>query len=174
MIVAPGACHRQPQQAACNDINAIIDDIVLVVHEPATQSKKTECWQVSRAAFFTLQTVCGELRPDKTVVRHVRLKRRNHPVAVGPRPRKCTILKKHIPFGVSISRNVEPVSGPAFTVGTTFKQPGNGPVPGARLVICHKGIHSFCRGRQTSYRIRGTAQQGTAVSLWSRFQPSAC
>src|SRR5947209_3235886 len=115
MVVTTGAGDRQAHHAAANDIYPIVNDVVNVVHEPASECKVTEGGQRALVRVVGHQ-IGGDLLLEKLVVRQVFVKRADDVIAVRVRIGIVPVFLKDIALGVRVTGDVQPVPSPAFAI----------------------------------------------------------
>ena len=124
VVVAPGTSDRQAHETAANDVDPIIDHVVNVAHEPRTDRQKPQRGQRSLTVLRGKLVRC-DLFNQEPVVRKIVVEGTDDVVAIGIRPVKISVLKQNIPLGISIPRDVEPVSAPPLAVSRRSQQPIN-------------------------------------------------
>ena len=137
MVVTTGAGDRQAHQSAADDVDPIIDHVVDIAHEPASQSEKPQCRQ-GLCTVLRGETVGRDLLDQESVVRQVLIEGADDVVAVGVGPVVIRVLKQDVSLGVGIPRHVEPVASPPLAI------PWRGQQPVDQAIEC---IGSACRPR---------------------------
>ena len=61
MVMAAGAAHREPLRAAHDHIDAVVDDVLLVIEEASTEGQEAQGRQVA-GVFAGHQRVRSELQ----------------------------------------------------------------------------------------------------------------
>src|SRR5579885_2644567 len=111
VVVAAGAADRQAEQAAADHVDAVVDDVVGVVHEAPAQRQEAQRGQ--RAPVLPQgQPVGGELLDEELVVGQVVVEGADDVVAIGPGPGELSLLEEDIALGVGEAGHVEPVPAP--------------------------------------------------------------
>ena len=121
MIVAARAGECQPHQATCDDIDSIVEDLVRKKVEARADVEKAERGQRSGTR-LPIDEVRGDLSHDEAIEGHVLVERTRHPVAVSPRERILALTGINVALGVSVARDVEPVSPPPLAVLGSLEQ----------------------------------------------------
>jgi len=62
------------------------------------------------------QPVGGKLLQNELVVRQVLIEGPDDVIAIGVGPGEVRLLKEHVPLGVRVAGDIEPVAAPAFAV----------------------------------------------------------
>ena len=122
MVVAAGAGHGQALHPAHHDIDAVVDDVVLVVQEAATQRQVAERGEVA-VVLAGGELVGRELELEEAVVGQVAVEGGDDPVAVGVGVGVAALLLEDVALGVGVACDVEPVASPAFAEGRRGQQP---------------------------------------------------
>ena len=122
VVVAPRAGDGEAHEAAADDVDAVVDDVGLVVEEAASEGEKAErgVWD---GVFRRGDLVPGDLLDDELVVRQVGIQRGDDPVAVGVAVGEIArLVAGEVALGVGVARHVEPVAAPAFAVAGRGEQ----------------------------------------------------
>ena len=110
VIVTASATDRQPHQAAADNIDAVVDNVLLVVDEAAAQGQESRRRGDCRVA----DLIRRDLRDQEAVVRQVLVERRDDPVAISVGLRIIAVFLEHVALGVGVPGHVQPVPSPAF------------------------------------------------------------
>ncbi len=153
MIVASRARDRKPHRAACHNVDSIINDVRLVIQEPASERQEPECSQ--RALIIAEgQAVGGNLLDDELVVGQIVVERANDVIAVSIGIGIAPLFLENISLGVGIACDVEPISGPSLAVVRRIQQSFHDPGKGLRRLIGQK-VANFVGGRRQANQIEG-------------------
>ena len=150
VIVAPRAADGERHRAAQDDIEAVVNDVILVVEKTAAQREEAERGDVPRFSAGAGH-VAGDLAREELIVRHVLIQRTDDPVAIRPRKRILAALAaREVAAVVGIARHVEPVASPALAVTRRSEQAIDHFRKGiaGRRGIFFKDGNLFARGRQ--------------------------
>ena len=90
VVVAAGAGDAQAHQAAGDDVDPVVDDLVLVVEEPAADGQEAERGE-GPLVVAQGEAVGGDLLDDEAVVRLVLVERPDDVVAIGVRIRDSAV-----------------------------------------------------------------------------------
>ena len=121
MIVAAGTTDRQPEQAATDDIDAIVEDVVDVVDEVAANGDEAEGGEMP-VPLRRGELVGRQLGDDKLVVGEVFVEGPDDPVAVGVAPGMRLFLEEDVALVVGVAGQVEPMASPAFAIVGRLQQ----------------------------------------------------
>ena len=116
MVVTARARHRQPHRATRADVDAVVNDVVLVVDETATERQESQRgdWTVVVTKW---QFIGGDLLNDELVIRQIFIERADDVIAIGVRIRKARFfVAADVTLGVRVTRHVEPMPRPTFAV----------------------------------------------------------
>ncbi len=117
MVVAAGAGDRQPQQAAGERVDAVVDLVellaVAVVHRPGGEEAQRR--QIARSLSPPSIRSAAICCPDELVVRHVGVERVDDPVAVAEALRIEPGFER-VGLVLAVAGHVEPVPGPPLAV----------------------------------------------------------
>ena len=165
MIVTTRARHGQCHCAAHQDVDAIIDDVWLVVEKAPAQRQEAERRQRT-FVFAEIKLVGGNLLNEKLVVGQVFIESTDDIIAIGVRIGKAPFLiAGQITFGVGITRDIEPVPSPTFAVLRRRQQAINHAGECFRCLVGDECFHLLRRGRQTGQIERGPPNQAAFVRL---------
>jgi len=96
MIVAPSAADGQSHDAAKDDINSIVNDVVFVQVKTTAEGQVPHC----RAVRFLFHPIGGQLTSKEMVIGHVGVQRPHQPIAILVRVSVNRIRRKDIAFGI--------------------------------------------------------------------------
>ena len=147
MVVAPCTGHGEALRTAHDDVDAVVDDILLVIKEASAEGQEAQGRQVT-GVFASHQRVRRELQLEEPVIRHVLIERTDHPVAVGVGIGIPTFLFEDVAFGVGVTRDIEPVTAPAFAEGRCGEEAVNEFIVCLRVAICDEAFDLGGGGRQ--------------------------
>ena len=116
VVVAAGALNGEPHESAGGHVDPVVDDVRLIVEEPATQGQEPHGGQ-GLAIGLSGHLVSGQLLDNEPVVRQVAVEGVHHPVAVGVAVGVATLLLEDVALAVGITGHIEPMPSPAFPVG---------------------------------------------------------
>ena len=120
MIVAARAGDGETEQAAADDVNAVIIDEEAVVDEALADVVEAEGGELRR---IEVHFVRGELTHDELIVRHVVVERFHDPVAVGVGVGvKIRAAGDLVAIRIGVADDIEPDAGPFFAVGGLCEQ----------------------------------------------------
>ena len=180
VVVAARARDRHPQEAAGDDVDAIVafvgagdfDRAVVVV--PRAEAEQAERRQHARPLRFVDQ-VAGELGAHELVVRHVVVDRADDPIAIEIRVRirrvaaGLRVEAARIVFAVA--RDVEPFAAPRLAVLRRRQQAIDHVQPRVGRTVLLERVDLFGRRLQAGEVDRRAADQGAAVGRAHRRQP---
>ncbi len=149
VVVAASARDGQAQEAARDDVDAVVDDVVLVVKKPPAESEEPERGERG-LVLAERQAVGGDLLDDEAIKGEVGVERTDHVVAVRVRERVAPLLiTREIALGVGVTGHIEPEASPAFPVSRRGQQTVNHLFVSGRVtrVIAHKRIGLVRRRR---------------------------
>ena len=116
MVVAAAAGHRQAEEPAGDQIDAVVDDVVGIAEEGSPHGEEAEGGKIGLRG-RQLESIGGELERHEPVVGHVGRQCPHDPVAVGPSERIAGILvAEGIAHRVGVAGQIEPVAGPVFAM----------------------------------------------------------
>ena len=162
MIVAARTRDREAHEAAADEVDAVVDDVVLIIEEAASERQESHRGEIARIVFR--DEVGGELRDDELIVGHVVVERADDPVAKRVCERVFPLLLEDVALRVRVARDVEPVTAPAFAVARRGEQAVDGFRVGVgRLVVFKRADFLRCR-RQSGEVESGAAQERAAIS----------
>ena len=162
VVMAPGAADGQTEQPPADQVDPIVDDLVLIVEEPAADREETHRRQRARVS-PQVELVGGDLLKQEPVEGHVRVEGPDHVVAVGVGEGVFSFLREDIALGVGVSGHVQPVPAPPFAVERRGKQPLNHPRKRIRSLVGLERI-DLLGGRRNAQEVdRRPADQGPPV-----------
>ena len=167
VVVTARAGDGQAHQAAGDDVDAVVDDVVLVVEKTPAEGEEPERGE-RRLVLAQWQTVGGELLDDETVVGQVGVERADHVIAVRVRESVAALLVAgEVALRVGVARHIEPEASPALAVSGRGQQSIDGPLIGRTVtrVIAHKILGLLGRRRQARQPVRHPPQQGAGLRL---------
>ena len=150
MIVALRASAGQRQESTGGYIHTVIGQFRTQAVKPQPRCK----------AIGILQLIPGDLRLHEQIEGHVIVECLNHPIAVAERIR---IRQHHVAIHavVGISRHVQPITAPPFSILFGTQQPVHHTGKSLRAFIGNKATYFFVSGRQTrKVEIRAADQIG--------------
>ena len=116
VVVAAAAGHRQAEEPAGDQIDAVVDDVVGIAEEGSPHGEEAEGGKIGLRG-RQLESIGGELERHEPVVGHVGRQCPHDPVAVGPSERIAGILvAEGIAHRVGVAGQIEPVAGPVFAM----------------------------------------------------------
>ena len=151
VVVAAGAGHGQALHPAHHDIDAVVDDVVLVVQEAAPQRQVAERGEVA-VVLAGRQVVGRELELQEAVIGQVAVEGGDDPVAVGVGVGVAALLLEDVALGVGVTRDVEPVASPAFAEGRRGEEPIDELLGRLRVAVLDEGLEFERRRRQPPER----------------------
>ncbi len=171
MVVAARAGRGEPHEPARNDVDAVIDDVLLVVEKTAADGQKTHGGQRRRIGLRLAQheLIGGELLDDELVVRQVGVQRLDDPIAIGVRVRELALLAgDEIAARVGVARDIEPMPAPALAVAGRGEEPVDHLREGIGRLVLLEGLDLRGGRRQADEIERGAAQQRALVGARRR------
>ena len=149
MIVTTRARHGEAHQAAGDDVNPVINDFILPIQKTPTQSQKPHGRQ--RPFIFTQFKVIGsQLLNDKLIERQILIERAHYIIAVGVGIGIDSIATaKSVAARIRVSRHIQPMPRPAFTVMRRSQQTVNQLGPCIRRIVGHELLHFGIRRHQS-------------------------
>ena len=133
-----------------------------VEHRVAVEARGDEV--VGRGAG---QQVAGELPDAELVVGQVRVEGLHDPIAVGPDGAGTVLLEA---VGVGVAGEVEPATGPAFTVAGRGEQAVDEFLVSVGGLVVDEGIGFFGRRRHAGEIERHAAHEGVAIGFGRRLE----
>ena len=120
VIVAAGTATVSPIRPRDHHIDAIVDDVVRVVHEVAADVRNPSAASVLGSSSGNL--IGGQLFQHEAVVGQIAIEGIDHVIAVGERPRVALVFEEDVALVVRVTGDVEPVPGPALAVTRRSEQ----------------------------------------------------
>ena len=146
VIVTAGAGDGEAEDTAGHDVDAVVDDVVLITEEAAAEGEEThrgECGFVVAER----ELVGGELLMNEAVEGEVGVEGADDVVAVGVGVGEAAFgVADEVALGVGVAGDVEPVAAPAFAVAGA----GEEAVHGASVRGVEGGWGSGTDGRRES------------------------
>ncbi len=170
VVVAAGAGHRHRLEAAEGHVDAIVDDVGLVVEEAAAEGEEAHRREVARVV-PAQRLIGGELGEDELVVGQVVVEGAHHPVAVGVAVGVAALFLEDVAFGIRIARDVQPVARPAFAEPRIGQEPVHELFQGLRIGIGGEGFDLLGGGRQAEEIEIRAADERRPVRLGRKRQP---
>ena len=162
VIVTTRAGEREAHGRLADQVDAVVDDVVLVVPETIAESKETHRRHL--AFVFEVEFVGGELAEEKLIVGQVFVERTDDPVAIGPGPEVTHVASVVVAtFRLGVLREVQPVTAPAFAIARRGEQAVDDLLEGVRRRVVEELIHFLFARRQAVEIERGAAEQGDLV-----------
>ena len=163
VVVALGAVNRDAEQRRRNDLKGVGDDLIArqlrlrrtVARRIGGHAQETGGHQTIQIAVGQIggdgrqEFVASQLLGDEIVEGAILVEGPDHVVAVSPGPRTLGI-GLHAPVGVGISRHIEPVTPPTFTISRRIQKPIHPALVGGIGRVRHEGIDFFWSRRKTS------------------------
>ena len=114
VVVAAAAGHRQAEEPAGHQIDAVVDDVVRIAEERAADGEEAERGKIGlRGRQF--ESIGGELERHEPVVGHVGREGPDNPIAVRPGEGIAGILvAEGIAHRVGVTGQIEPVTRPVL------------------------------------------------------------
>ena len=162
---------RQPEQAAADQVDPIVDDLVLVVEESAADGEETHRRQGAGVG-PQVELVGGNLLEQEPVEGEVGVERPDHVVAVGVGEGVSSLFREDVALGVGIAGHVEPVPSPPLAVERRGQQPVDHPCKGVRRPVGLERLDLLGRRRNAQEVERGPADQGPPVGRGDGVSPS--
>ena len=113
MVVAAGTGDRKAHEATADEVDAVVDNINLIVQKSSAHSQITHGSQVI-VIVFDRQFVGCNLLNDELVVGQVVIEGSNDVITVCKSIWVTSIFDKDIAFGIGIAGQVEPVTAETF------------------------------------------------------------
>ena len=112
MVVAARAFDLNPSFPA-NHVDPVVDDVMDIIDEPASQRQVA---QRRKCAFVAVvrQQIRRDLLLYELVVWQITVERADDVIAIGVGVGIMSIFLENIPFAVSISRHVQPMTAPSL------------------------------------------------------------
>ena len=102
---------------AHDDVDAVVDDIRVVVEETPAEGQEAQRGEVAVVLRVLDDLVGGQLQTQELVVGKVVVEGLHHPVAIGIGVRVAAFFLKDVTLRVGIAGDIEPVAAPAFAEG---------------------------------------------------------
>ncbi len=115
VVVAAGAGDREAESAAGDDINAVVDDVILVIEEAPAEREEAHGGEGSFIV-GEVELVGGDLFDEELVIGFVVFEGLDDVVAVGIGVGVAAFFLEDVAFGIGVAGDIEPVAGPAFAV----------------------------------------------------------
>ena len=187
VVVALGALDRQSQKARPDDLLAGFQRIIAVhtdlvrIAVRFTRAVLTVAQEMGRfqqlpnrrshriAGLPSRHFVAGQLLPNPAVEGFVLVDRPDHivAVAVGQRAIRVGI---EVSVGIGIPHRIQPVLGPALSIGRGGQQPLQPNLRGLGSLVSDKGLEIFRRRRQSGEHQCHPTQAGRRIGLRARGQ----
>ena len=159
MVVAPCTGHGEALRAAHDDVDAVIDDVLLVIKEASAEGQEAQGRQVA-GVFASHERVRRELQLEELVIRHILIESPDDPITVSVGVGVTTFLFEDITLGVGVTRNVEPVPAPAFAEGWGGEESVDEFIVCLRVAIRDEALDLGGGGRQAvQHKVRATNQR---------------
>ena len=175
VIVAAGAGDGEAEDTAGHDVDAVVDDVVLITEEAAAEGEETHRGE-SGFVVAEGELVGGELLVNEAVEGEVGVEGADDVVAVGVGVGEAAFgVADEVALGVGVAGDVEPVAAPAFAVAGTGEEAvygasvGGGRRDGERgrggdgVEFSEEGVHLFGGGRESGEVVSDAAEEGTGV-----------
>ena len=114
MIVTAGARHGERHGASGDDIDAVVDDVGLVIEKAAANGEETEGGEISGVRPGHL--IGGDLGDEKLIVGKILIEGADHPISVSVGVGVAAFFLEDIAFGIGVAGDIQPVATPAFAV----------------------------------------------------------
>ena len=121
MIVTTGARDGQSQQSARDHVDAVVNDVRLIVQKTAAKGQKAHGGERPFVG-SQIELVGRKLLEDEPVEREVFVERTNDIVAIRVGVGVATLLLEHVALGVGVTGHIEPVTTPPLAVTRRAKQ----------------------------------------------------
>ena len=165
VVVAAGAADRHAEHHPGGHIEDRVEVVVLgerrvrrlVVPDAQSQVAGGDDRRRGRVVEF----VAGELMGQELVIRHVRVQRVDHPVAVAPGGRLLAVAL--VAVRLRVADEIEPVPSPAFAVVGRCQQAVDQAFPGVGTLVLLEGLDLLERRRQPGQVITRPPDQCPAV-----------
>ena len=163
MVVTPTALQRQPHDGSRQHVERLVHDLIsflntilrkvgVVVHRPQKSGRRQQFHGLGREPLRfppVDQFITRQLLDQKPIKRLVRIPRLHHVVAISPqalaRVNRGQII---IELPIDISRRIQPVPGPAFSIVGGMQQPLDEPFIGIDRTILDKLLDGLRTGWQ--------------------------
>ena len=146
VIVATRAGHRARKEAAGHHVHAVVDRFHLPSAQP--DGEKSQCCEV-RVIRPIHQMVRGDLELHEALVRQIRIKGLDQPIAVGVGEGIAVVLVEMVATGVGVSGHIHPVPGPALAIGRAGQELVDQGFPRRLVGRRYDPPELLVRGRQT-------------------------
>ena len=164
VVVAAGTGDGQPHQAAGDDVDPVVQDVVYVPHVVRAEGEKPHRRQ-RPLVFAKLQLVRRQLLHDEAVKGAILVERADNVIAVGVGPGIILLLEEDISLIVRIASHIEPVPAPSLSIAGRSQQAVDKSRPGVRRWILLK-LGNFFVGRWKSEQIKvSTTNERSFVRL---------
>ena len=164
VVVAAGARHAEPEEAACDDVDPVVDDVVLPVHEAPADREEAHRREGLAPLRRQVEPVGGDLLEDEAVERHVVVEGVDDVVAIRVGVGVAGVaVAGEVAGGVGVAGDVEPVPRPAFAVVAAVEQPIDEPWKRVGRLIGGEGLDLLVGRRQSCEREEGAADERTPV-----------
>ena len=165
VVVASGAADRHAEHHPGRHVKDRVQIVVLgerrvrrlVVPDPESQVARGDDRRRGRVVEF----VAGELMGQELVIRHVRVERVDHPVAVAPRGGFLAVAL--VAVRLRVAHEIEPVPSPAFAVVGRCQQAVDQAFPGVGPLVPLEGLDLLERRRQSGQVVARPPDQRPAV-----------
>ena len=160
VVVTAGALQRQPHQNGRRRVDAIghVFDAILLVDDAPFGRQHVVAVEAGGDSLFesrVFQQVARELFRHKTVERHVRVERANHPVAPGPHRPFFVIV---IAIGIGVTGRIEPLHGQPLAIPRRVEQAVDHFLVGIGGFVGQEGVE-FGQRRRQSHQVEADAPQ---------------
>ena len=163
VIVAAGAGDGEAEEAARDDVDAVVDDVVLVAEEAAAEGEKAHGGE-GGFVFAERELVGGELFDEKLVEGQIGVEGADDVVAVGVREGEAAFgVADEVALGVGVAGDVEPEAAPAFAVAGGGEEAVDGAGVGVGRAVGEEGGDFGGRRGEACQVIGDTAQERAGV-----------
>ena len=168
VIVAARAGDSEAHEAAGNDIDAVVDDVVLVAKKTTAEREEAHRGE-RRFVVAERELVGGELLHEKLVERLVVVERADDVVAIRVGKRKAALGIAHeVALRVGVARDIEPEAAPAFAVARRGEKTIHDTGVGIGRAVFEKCLHLGGRRREAGEIVGDATEEGARVGGWSR------
>ena len=165
VVVAARTRGGHAHEALRDDVNAVINDLVLIAHEALAHREETHRRQRG-LVLRRREPVAGNLLADELVVRKIVVERLDDVIAIGPRKRVVgLILRVVVPVAarVRVARHVQPVTAPTLAVSRRGEQAIHHGLESLRRFVRNESIDLGRRRRQAGEVEGRTANQRALI-----------
>ena len=144
VVVAAGAGDGEAHQAARDDVDAVVDDILLNVEKSAAKREEAS----GRCAGFVVDLVGRDLGDDEFVERPIGVEAGDDPIAVGIGLLVVAVFLEDVALRIGIAGDIEPMPSPAFAEARRCEQAIDGGLVFRVAGVGGEGVEFFGRWRQ--------------------------